>query len=81
MVKSSVEDIRVRALSPAIGAEIMGVDLSQPIDETTKQKMLDIWHENLVILLRDQNLDEDSQVRFANAFGEPAKVSSGRSFS
>ena len=81
MVKSSVEDIKVRALSPAIGAEIMGVDLSQPIDDATKQKLLDIWHENLVILLRDQNLDEDSQVRFADAFGEPAKVSSGRSFS
>jgi taurine dioxygenase len=79
---STVADqIAVRPLSPAIGAEIIGVDLSQPIDEATKQKMLDIWHDNLVILLRDQNLDEDSHVRFADAFGEPAKVSSGRSFS
>ena len=81
MVKSVAEDLQVRALSPAIGAEISGIDLSQPIDEPTKQKLLDIWHENLVILIRGQDLDEDSHVRFADAFGEPAKVSSGRSFS
>jgi len=78
---SVAENIKTRPLSPAIGAEIIGVDLSQPTDAETKQKMLDIWHDNLVILIRDQNLDEDSHVRFADNFGEPAKVSSGRAFS
>ena len=42
MVKSVAEGLQVRALSPAIGAEISGIDLSQPIDEPTKQKLLDI---------------------------------------
>jgi len=55
----------VRPLSPALGAEIMGVDLRDPIDEALKQKFLDTWHQYLVILLRDQTLDEDAQVRFA----------------
>src|SRR4051812_42758492 len=71
----------VRPLSPAVGAEIMGVDLRDPIDETLKQQLLDTWHQHLVILLRDQVLDEEAQVRFAETFGPPAKVTSGRTFS
>lgn len=74
-------DFRTVPLSGALGAEIQGVDLRRPIDANLKQTLLDTWHEHLVILLRGQELDEDSQVRFANAFGEPAKVSSGRTFS
>src|SRR5438477_9789 len=71
----------VRPLSPALGAEILGVDLRDPIDDALKQKFLDAWHRHLVILLRDQTLDEDSQVRFAETFGPPAKVTSGRTYS
>jgi taurine dioxygenase len=71
----------VRPLSPALGAEITGVDLRNPIDESLKSKLLDAWHEHLVILLRDQILNEDDQVRFAETFGPPAKVTSGRNYS
>ena len=71
----------VQRLSPALGAEILGVDLRDPISDSLKQKFLDTWHEHLVILLRNQILDEDSQVRFAETFGAPAKVTSGRAFS
>jgi taurine dioxygenase len=71
----------VRQLSPALGAEIVGVDLRDPIDGALEQKFLDAWHRHLVILLRDQVLDEDTQVRFAETFGPPAKVTSGRTFS
>jgi len=71
----------VRQLSPALGAEILGVDLRDPIDEALKQKFLYAWHQHLVILLRNQVLDEDTQVRFAETFGPPAKITSGRTFS
>ena len=73
--------LALRPLSPALGAEISGVDLRDPIDAALKGKLLDVWHEHLVILLRDQVLDEDAQVRFAETFGPPAKITSGRSFS
>jgi taurine dioxygenase len=72
--------LTVRPLSPALGAEIAGIDLRDPIDETLKQKLLDVWHRNLVILLRNQTLDEDAQVRFAETFGPPARTSSGRKY-
>src|SRR6267378_5136137 len=78
---TAAKPFTVRPLSPALGAEIQGVDLRDPIDEALKQKFLDTWHHYLVILLRDQLLDEDAQVRFAEMFGPPAPVTSGRSFS
>jgi taurine dioxygenase len=71
----------LRPLSPALGAEISGIDLRDPIDAALKGKLLDVWHEHLVILLHDQVLDEDAQVRFAETFGPPAKITSGRGFS
>jgi taurine dioxygenase len=71
----------VRQLSPALGAEIAGVDLRDPINDALAQQFLDIWHRHLVILLRNQTLDEDAQVRFAETFGSPAKITSGRTFS
>jgi taurine dioxygenase len=64
----------VRPLSPALGAEIVGVDLGQEIDERTFAQIRDAWHEHLVILLRDQELSEEDQVRFAEKFGPPAVI-------
>ncbi len=63
-----------RPLAPALGAEIMGVDLSKPIDDHVFGQIRDAWHENLVILLRDQELSEEDEVRFAEKFGPPAVI-------
>jgi taurine dioxygenase len=71
--------IRTRPLSPAIGAEIIGIDLSRPIRDEIFATIVKTWHENLVILLRDQHLSEDDQVRFGERFGPPA-VSHTRRF-
>jgi taurine dioxygenase len=66
--------IEVRPLSPALGAEIVGVDLRERLDEARVAALREAWHEHLVILFRDQALDEDDQVRFAEIFGPPAKI-------
>jgi len=71
----------VQPLSPALGAEILGVDLRDPIDAALKQGLVDAWHQHLVLLLRNQTLDEDAQVRFAETFGTLANTTSGRAFS
>jgi taurine dioxygenase len=64
----------VRPLSPALGAEILDVDLRREIDDDRAAQILDAWHRHLVILLRDQRLTEDNQVRFAERFGPPARI-------
>src|SRR5215471_7418307 len=62
----------LRPLSPALGAEIVGVDLSEQIEDHVFEQIRDAWHRNLVILLRGQELSEADQVRFAEKFSHPA---------
>ncbi len=73
-MKSSSPALQTRPLSPALGAEIIGVDLRQEMDEGVTAQVREIWHENLVILLRDQHLSEEDEVRFAERFGPPAVI-------
>lgn len=61
-------------LSRALGAEIRDVDASLPLSDGEFQRILDAWHEHLVILLRGQELDEDQQVAFARRFGELSPI-------
>jgi len=64
----------VRPLSPALGAEILGVDLCEPLSDQIFAGILDAWHRSLVILFRDQNISEEDEVNFAVRFGPPALV-------
>src|SRR3989441_3355602 len=64
----------LRPLSPALGVEIIGVDLSEEIDDYAFAQIRDAWHQNLLILLRGQELSEEDQVRFAEKFGPPAVI-------
>jgi taurine dioxygenase len=73
-MKSSSPALQTRPLSPALGAEIIGVDLRQEMDERVTAQVRETWHENLVILLRDQHLSEEDEVRFAERFGPPAVI-------
>lgn len=60
---------QTRPLSPALGVEITGVDLSQPLTPEVAQSLLDLYRHHHLLLLRDQQLDEDAQLRFAELFG------------
>jgi alpha-ketoglutarate-dependent taurine dioxygenase len=64
-----MQPLQTRPLSPALGAEIIGVDLSQPTSDELFEKIRQCWHENAVILFRNQHLSEADQVRFAERFG------------
>ena len=59
----------VKPLSPALGAEIVGVDLREELSTQTVADIVDAWHQYLVILFRNQSLSEDEQIRFARHFG------------
>lgn len=73
-MRSSSAALQTRPLSPALGAEIIGVDLRREMDNGFTAHLLEAWHRNLVILLRDQQLSEEDQVRFAERFGPPAVI-------
>jgi len=61
--------IEIQPLSPAIGIEVLGVDLARPLEDADFARIRRAWEENCVALFRRQNLDEMEQVSFAGRFG------------
>ena len=61
--------IEVDPLTPAIGAEIQGVDLSRPLDDQTYGEIHEAWMKHLVIFFRDQDLTLDQHKAFGRRFG------------
>jgi taurine dioxygenase len=64
----------VLPLTPAIGAEVRGVDLAEPLDDETFRRIEQAWHAQGVLLFREQDLSEEDQVAFAGRFGELGRV-------
>jgi len=62
--------IEIRKLTPNIGAEILGVDLSKPLDDRQFQEVHDALMEHLVIFLHDQNLSVEQHKAFGGRFGK-----------
>ncbi len=63
------ETIRIKPLGAVLGAEITGVDLSQPVDAATKQAIHDAFLKYKVLCFRDQKLSQEQQVAFSEMFG------------
>ena len=64
------QTITVEKLTPYIGGEIHGVDLSRPLDEPTFKKIHDALTEHQVIFFRDQHLTVEQHKAFGRRFGE-----------
>jgi len=60
----------VKKLTPVIGAEIHGVNLSNDNASTTIDQIYQALLDNLVIFIPDQSLTPEQQVHFASQFGE-----------
>lgn len=61
--------IVVKKMTPVIGAEIHGVDLSKPLGNETFQAVHDALMENMVVFFRDQSMDHAQQMAFGQLFG------------
>ena len=66
----SLQTIEVRKLSPVIGAEVSGVDLSRPLTEEQFATIHDALLDHGVIFFRDQHLSIDQHKAFGRLFGE-----------
>jgi len=67
----SSDRLQVRALHPAVGAEVRGVDMRDPLDAQTFQAVHDAWMEHLVLVFPAQHITDDQHVSFTRSFGEP----------
>src|SRR5438105_12518752 len=60
-------------LPPAIGAEISGIDLSQPVDSATREKLSLALAEHLALVFHDQSLTPEQYLAVAEVFGPPMR--------
>jgi taurine dioxygenase len=60
----------VRRLSYGIGAEIVGLDVSQQLDAAAVAALRRAWMDHQVLLFRDQKLTAEQHVRFTEYFGK-----------
>ena len=51
--------IEVSAITPGIGAEITGLDISQPLDKDTIARLRELFLRHLVLVFRDQVLSRE----------------------
>jgi alpha-ketoglutarate-dependent taurine dioxygenase len=72
--KAAIPPLMIRPLSAALGLEILDVDLRNPLPPPVIARLREAWYEGLILLLRDQALSEEDQVRFAECFGPPART-------
>src|SRR5215470_250031 len=64
------QTIEVRKLTPHIGAEIRGVDLSSPLGNQQFQEVHDALMDRLVIFFHDQKLSIEQHKDFGRRFGK-----------
>jgi taurine dioxygenase len=67
---STYERITVSPVSPALGAEVEGVDLAEDLDEATIAEIRRALLDHHVLFFRDQDLTPEAQIRFGRRFGE-----------
>ena len=62
--------IKVRKLSYALGAEVSGVDLTQPLQEPVKAAIRQAWLKHQVLVFPEQELGAKKLAAFGMMFGE-----------
>src|SRR5262249_40969640 len=61
--------LTVKPLTPAVGAEVIGVDL-RALNDADFSPIEQAWHRYSVLLIRDQALTDDDLLAFSRRFGE-----------
>ncbi|MFJ4920286.1 TauD/TfdA dioxygenase family protein [Streptomyces sp. NPDC088725] len=64
------ETITVDTLTPVIGAEVSGIDLSKELSDTQVAEVRKAFLQHHVLVFRDQELSDDDHKRFARHFGD-----------
>ena len=62
--------LKFRILSKALGAEVLGVDTSEPPDDETYEALRSAWLEHQILLFREQHITLPQQIAFSRRFGE-----------
>jgi len=67
--------LQILPVTPAIGADIIGIDLSIALSAGEAAAIVDALHEHQVIFFHGQTLTTEQFARFSRTFGEPQPAS------
>lgn len=68
--QSTQTPFNIEPLSELMGAAITGLDLTQPLNQITRDAVFEAFLKYQLLAFRDQNLTKDQQVAFSEQFGE-----------
>lgn len=68
---TTVTSHEIRRVGPRFGAEVVGIDLTDPVDAETADQLRQAFQEHKVLVFRGQNLTPDQHVRAVEIFAEP----------
>jgi taurine dioxygenase len=66
--------VTVRPLSATVGGEVVGLDLSRPLDRDAVDGLKAAWDRYALLLFRGQALEPDAQIAFSRHFGPLQEV-------
>ena len=67
--QSTHNDFTVAPVSPVLGAEIVGLDVSRPLEPAILAVIRDAFQDHHMLCFRDQHLDDDQLIAFSTQFG------------
>lgn len=62
-------DMTVTPVGYAVGAEVTGIDLADPLDGSKLDAILRAWHKHLVLIFPDQHITPQQLIAFSQNFG------------
>ena len=62
--------MEINPLPHSLGAEIIGLDLHQPLSNTDTQLLKQAYLDHLLLLFRNQKINDDDLIRVSSIFGE-----------
>ena len=66
--------LQIKATGAALGAEVIGADLTKPLDDATFAQIHAAFYQHEVLYFRGQQLSDEDHIRFSARFGELRKL-------
>jgi taurine dioxygenase len=70
-IAADTQRMTINKLSPHIGAEVTGVDLTRPLDAESKRRLHAAVVDNICLVIRDQHFTPTQYLEAMKVFGEP----------